>query len=117
MDSEKTEQYLRDLNEIKYKEIDGMKFHQETPNEVCKVILDVMAGSRRVILHYGDTANGKDWMDKTDCIGFVNKNTRLGIPMLCEKKKSSGFPVLDHKIVRITDINGKKIYRHQLYHE
>src|ERR1700741_1503366 len=97
--------------EIKYKEVDKLTFHMETDEKVCKALADMREMKKKIIIHYGDVKTGKDWMSRMDSIGYVSKNTKIGIPMLCETKGSSGFPILDNAIVKIITVTGTLLYR------
>lgn len=94
-------------------------YHVDTPHEVIRVLESARQSKRRVRLHYGDVATGRDWLDSYYTRGTIGRSTGISkIPLLLLTAKSSGGgAVLDHCIVLIRDVKtGRILYKHPSYH-
>ena len=106
-------------NGIKYKEIGGTFFHEQTPISVCNILNEYMHNREKELkLYFGDAETGRDWKEEYDTVGSVGRSTgSIKMPLLIAKKNSSGGGViLDHCIVKIKDWDtGKVLYQHPKY--
>jgi hypothetical protein len=106
------------MKEQNYKVIDGISFHLETPDKVCRILANY-CGSRntRLRIFLGDRNTGKDWFEAWDTVGYIGRSTgNIKIPLMISRKDSmGGGAILDHCIVKIT-IDKKTVYKHPNYH-
>jgi hypothetical protein len=113
---------LSNGNEITYKVIGGTAFHVDTPESVVNILLGAMCGLRsRLRLFLGDPETGRDWGEEDYCsIGYIGRSTgRIKIPLCVYNRKSTGGPaLLDDRIVKIMDVQTKRVlYQHPNYHQ
>ncbi len=105
-------------NFITYKNVgnNGIWFHQETPDEVCRIINALYVSKTRVKIYCGDVTTGKAWIEENDTTGTIGKSHggTISIPLLIERiKDGGGHGILDHCIVGIRKTgNNKFLYRH-----
>ena len=113
-------------NVIRYKITEGTAYHEETPDEVVRILENARQSGRDIRLRfcYGDTKTGRDWGETYDTTGYIGRSTgSIKIPILIKKINSFGGPgLLDHCIVRIErknrgDRNYREVYRHPRYHK
>lgn len=106
------------MEKQEYKVVNGISFHQDTPDKVCQ-ILAYYCGDRnqRVRIFLGDKETGKDWMEVWQTVGYIGRSTGIyKIPlMLLRKDSSGGGAILDNCIVKIT-IDKHVVYQHPNYH-
>jgi hypothetical protein len=102
----------------KYKVINGISFHAETPQRVCNILANYCGNlNQRVRIFYGDIKTGKDWLECHDSIGYVGKSCgKVSVPLLLIRKDSTGgCAISDDCIVKIT-IDKKVVYKHSNYY-
>lgn len=102
-----------------YKEIDGLFFHKDAPEEVCKIICAAYRDKNRLRFHWGDIKTGEDWGDVNDITGTVGRSTgSIKVPLLIKTSRSSGGgAILDNACVKIVDAKSKEVlYEHPKYH-
>ena len=113
-------------NIIKYKVLNGTAYHEDTPDEVVRILDDALATHRTTRLRFcfGDTETGRDWGEVHDTTGYIGRSTgSIKIPLLIDTINSSGGGgLLDHCIVRIEqkergDKFYTEVYRHPQYHK
>lgn len=115
---EKTAVIKGQTKDIHYKLVGDMYFHEDTPTEVCDIILAARKSNAKLKFHWGDSATGRDWNEENDVIGYIGKSTgRIPVPLLLESRNSSGGgALLDHCVVKIVNNStGKILYQHPLY--
>lgn len=110
--------------------VNGVTYHDETPDSVIRVLENARASKRRVRVRYGFTEHapevkedpsklGRDWLDEHGCEGTIGSS--MGpkrVPLLIHNSRSmGGGAILDHCIVRIIDSRTKTVlYTHLAYH-
>lgn len=106
-----------------YRIVDGVHFHKDTSDVVCRVLLDAMASGRRVRLWLGDTATGRAWAEENDVFGTVGRSCGpVKVPLLVEPGEDGGGHMLDHCIVRIDVLRSRQrssattLYQHPAFH-
>jgi hypothetical protein len=108
------------MKEQEYKEVGGIFYHKDTPEEVCSIISYYHKAGRntRLRFFYGDTDTGRDWMEEYDTIGYIGRSTGpIKIPLLIHNINSSGGGgILDNCIIKIT-ANGRTLYKNNKYHQ
>jgi len=114
---------LSNGNEITYKVIGGTAFHIDTPDRVVDILTAAIQARRqyRLRLFLGDPTTGRDWGKEDYCsIGYIGRSTgRIKIPLCVYNQRSMGGPaLLDDKIVKIVDVQSKRVlYQHPAYHQ
>lgn len=101
-----------------HKEVGGLYFHVNTPQEVCAEILRAFAADYRVRLFYGDRDSGVCWSDMYNVMGTVRCSTGpMRIPILVHNSTSSGGPaILTSSVVRMVRTSDKKVlYTHKAF--
>jgi len=104
--------------ETKYKVIEGMAFHTETPELVCGILRGLLHTGHRVKIYFGDTETGRDWHEEHDTIGTIGQSTgTYKIPLLLHNTRSiGGGAILDHCIVKIRSMaTGRVLYQNSKY--
>jgi hypothetical protein len=104
-------------NETRYQLInDGQNlpiaYHEQTGEELIKVLEMVRKNRIRVKIYLGDIKTGKDWCEEHDTIGYIglSKGTQARYPILIYNERSyGGGALLDHCIVKIKESKGGKI--------
>jgi len=93
-------------------------YRNDTPQKVRDILENARISNTRVKLYYGDTKNGKDWMEEHHTTGRIGRSTgRVKIPILLSNSRSrGGVAISDNSIVRIK-VNGQEVYRHPQYHQ
>lgn len=100
--------------EQQYKTLNGISFHLNTPDEVCRVLSDLIRSRKRVRLYWGDVKTGKCWNDEYDIIGSIGNSTGINkIPLLIKTQRSSGGgAVLDNCLLKIKELEtGRVLYQ------
>lgn len=99
--------------EIKYKEVNGTSYHEETPEQIVSVLESCRTNNRRIRLFYGDTKSGLVWPEECDVIGTLGRSTgRYKVPLLLKTERSTGGgAILDHCIVGIK-FGNVYLYKH-----
>lgn len=97
-----------------YKEVDGMNFSKDTPDEVCQALLTAYKNHKRVRVYYGSRETGESYLDIYNVTGYVGKSTgRLPIPLMISNSRSTGGPAIaDNLIVKIQYTQGATLYQH-----
>jgi len=114
---------LSNGNEITYKIYNGTAYHIDTPIEVINELetarIARQFGRRlRLRLFLGDPETGRDWGEEYDVIGYIGRSGgHIKIPLLLPNATSVYGPgLLDHRILRIVDVQTKRtVYQHPLY--
>ncbi|NTU69222.1 hypothetical protein HGB13_00110 [bacterium] len=101
------------INKKDYKEVDGIFYKKETPDDLIKVLNDCYKNDIRIIIDYGDVKTGKSWGEDCDIIGYIGRSTgEIKIPLLVYNKRCyGGGGLLDNCIIGVKTSRGKK----QLY--
>lgn len=111
---------LSNGNEITYKIVGGTAFHIDTPDRVVDILTAAIQARRqyRLRLFLGDPETGRDWGEEYDVIGYIGRSGgHIKIPLLLPNATSVyGLGLLDHRILRIVDVQTKRtVYQHPLY--
>lgn len=101
----------------KYKVVNGISYHENTPDAVIRVLENAMRTNKRIRIFYGDTETGRDWMEIYDTIGTIGRSCGQNkIPLLIKNSRSyGGVAILTHCIVKIT-IDKEVVYKHPKYY-
>ena len=108
---------VTDSNGTKYQKTDsGTCYHVDTPAVLVKSLELAMHNRSRVRVFYGDTKNGRDWMEENDVIGRIGRSTgTFKIPLMVNNSRSMGGPgLLDRCIVKLV-VNKRMVYVHPKY--
>ena len=98
---------------MKEKEVGGLYFNEDTPQEVCNAILDMRQKRHRIRVWYGK--DGKSWNEENDITGYIGKSTGWKpIPILIHNTRSmGGGALLCDCIVKMVDTTAKRVvYQH-----
>lgn len=101
-----------DINEPpKYTEVNGTCYHKTTPKQVIDILEEARENRTRLLFDFGDVKTGKSWGETYDIRGTIGRSTGiLKIPLLIKTKRSTGGGgILDHCIIKITDIKTKRV--------
>jgi hypothetical protein len=93
-------------------------FNEGTPEGVKAVINEYVHNGRRIRIFLGDPANGKDWGEEFETMGYIGKSTGWKpIPLLISNSRSLGGPaLLTDNILKIVDIATREVlYQHPAY--
>ena len=98
---------------------DGTYYPLEMNEDAVQALEVARKRGGRIRIHLGDTATGRDWLEKYDCEGSVSRT--MGprkAPILLNNARSMGGGIISASIVRIrwTGAKGRDLYRHPLYH-
>jgi len=116
MKKELFESKLSNGNVIKYARLpSGTCYHQETPNQVIRILEKLQNSGAEVRIFYGDTQTGQSWHDEFDVVGRIGRSTgNIKIPLLVPKGDCGGPGLLDHCIIRI-DSREETLYQHKKF--
>lgn len=116
MKKELFESKLSNGNLIKYARLpSGTCYHQETPDQVLRVLESCMKSGEIVRFFYGDTNTGQSWHDEFDMVGRIGRSTgSIKIPLIVPDRDSGGPGLLDHCIIRI-DTRYETLYQHKKF--
>lgn len=108
---------LEQVGDKFYRVVDGTYYNEKTPDDVIRLLERLRKNGTSVIVRYGDTETGFDWMEENDVEGTVGRSTgTVKIPLLVPRNENGGPGMLDHCIVKIVDaITGKALYTHPHY--
>lgn len=101
------------------KQINGTSYHDETPDEVIRVLESARTNRTRLHISLGDTTSGLDWLEEFESNGYVGRSMGpVKVPLLVANRRSlGGGSILTHCIVRIRESAGGRIlYQHPQYH-
>lgn len=99
--------------------INGTSYHDETPDEVIRVLENARRTRTRLHVSLGDTGSGRDWLEEFESHGHVGRSLGpVKVPLLVANRRSlGGGAILTHCIVRIrTSAGGRVLYQHPKYH-
>lgn len=102
-----------------YKLINGTSYHEETPDEVIRVLEAARQTRIRLHISLGDSETGKDWLEEFERHGYVGRSMGpVKVPLLIANTRSlGGGAILDHCIVRIREsAGGRVLWQHPSYH-
>lgn len=102
-----------------YKLINGTSYHDETPDEVIRVLESARQNRTRLHISLGDQQTGRDWLEEFETHGYVGRSMGpMKVPLLVSNTRSlGGGAILDHCIVRIrTSAGGRVLWQHPSYH-
>lgn len=93
------------------KQINGTSFHDETPDDVIRVLESARQGRVRLHISYGDRTTGRDWLEEVETHGYVGRSTGpVKVPLLVAIRRSTGGgAILDRCIVRISTAAGGRV--------
>lgn len=116
MKKELFESKLSNGKVIKYARLpSGTCYHQETPNQVIRILEKLQNSGAEVRIFYGDTQTGQSWHDEFDVVGRIGRSTgNIKIPLLVPKGDCGGPGLLDHCIIRI-DSREETLYQHKKF--
>lgn len=99
------------MKRIKYQEVNNTFYHEETPKQVIDILESARKNGTRLLFDFGDTKTGKSWGETFDIRGTIGRSTgNMKIPLLIRTKRSlGGGGLLDNCILKITDIETKKV--------
>ena len=101
------------------KTTNGTTYHDETPDEVIRVLESARQNRSRLHISLGDTASGRDWLEEFESHGYVGRSMGpVKVPLLIANTRSlGGGSILDHCIVRIREsAGGRVLWQHPDYH-
>lgn len=92
---------------LKYAEITGTHYKNETPVTVCDILEESRISLHRIKIHYGNVETGEAWGDVVTC--HVGRSTGIiKIPLEIQNMHSlGGGAILDNCIVKIEHANKK----------
>lgn len=96
---------------MNYKVVDGTSYHEETSDDVIRVLEACRKDGTRIRMDYGDVNTGKSWGEIYDVVGRVSRSCgQSKIPILLHNKRSmGGGAILDHCIIAIHTSKGDKV--------
>jgi len=105
------------MENIKYKVVNNTSYHENTPDEIIKILENARNYNKRIRIFYGDMKTGRDWMEIYDTIGIIGRSCgEVKIPLLIKNSRSyGGAAILDNCIVKIT-IDKKVVYQNPKYY-
>jgi hypothetical protein len=82
----------------------GTTFPDGTPEALVAVLENARLAHRRVRIHYGDLATGRDWLEEHDVEGYVTRTCGpIKAPMLLYSGRSiGGSTILLANVLKIT---------------
>lgn len=92
----------------------GTAYHEDTPQEVIKVLERLRWDGTRVKFNFGDIKTGKDWNEENDTTGTLGRSSgNIKIPLLIKSIRShGGGALLDNCILKITETKtGRTLYK------
>jgi len=91
--------------------VNGTHFHQETPDQLIRVLELSRRTKLRLVIEYGNIKTGEVWKDSTPNRGHIGRSTGdCKIPLLIRTRRSSGGEsVLDNCILEVRESKGGKI--------
>ena len=91
-------------------------YNKDTSKKVIDILENAIDTRKRVRVFYGDTKNGRDWLEEYGTIGRIGRSCGENkIPILIANSRSlGGGALLDDCIVKIT-IDKTVVYQHELY--
>lgn len=101
------------------KQFNGTSYHDETPDDVIRVLESARQNRVRLHISYGDRATGRDWLEEFETQGYVGRSTGpVKVPLLLPNRRSTGGgAILTHCIVRIRSaVGGRVLWKHPQYH-
>lgn len=116
MNKELFDSKLPNGNVIKYARLpSGTCYHQETPDQVMRLLEKLQKERTEVKIYYGDTQTGQSWHDEFDVVGRIGRSTgSIKIPLLVPEGDCGGPGLLDHCIIRIDSRKGT-LYQHKKF--
>ena len=105
-----------------YRVVNGTSFHEQTLDEVIRVLEDARAHRTRLHISLGETDGsnaGLDWLSEFESHGYIGRSMGpVKVPLLIANSRSRwGGAILDHCVVRIREsAGGRVLYRHPNYH-
>ena len=97
----------------------GTSYHDQTPDEVIRVLESARQNRTRLHISLGDQQTGKDWLEEFETHGYVGRSMGpVKVPLLIANTRSlGGGSILDHCIVRIREsAGGRVLWQHPDYH-
>ncbi len=101
------------------KTTNGTTYHEETPDEVIRVLELARQNRTRLHISLGDQQTGRDWLEEFETHGYVGRSMGpIKVPLIVANRRSlGGGSILDHCIVRIrTSAGGRVLWQHPSYH-
>ena len=99
--------------------VNGTSYKKETPQAIINILEDSRQDQIRLLFDFGDIKTGKSWGEDCDIRGVVGRSCggTYNIPLLIKTTRShGGGALLDHCIIKITDIKTKEVlYQHSKY--
>jgi hypothetical protein len=101
------------------KTTNGTTYHEETPDEVIRVLELARQNRTRLHISLGGQQTGRDWLEEFETHGYVGRSMGpIKVPLIVANRRSlGGGSILDHCIVRIrTSAGGRVLWQHPSYH-
>lgn len=101
------------------KTTNGTTYHDETPDEVIRVLENARQNRTRLHISLGDQQTGRNWLEEFETHGYIGRSMGpVKVPLLVANTRSlGGGAILDHCIVRIrTSAGGRVLWQHPSYH-
>lgn len=109
----------KDSQGREYKEIDGLSFHPETDDTLCRKLAELAHDQRetRIRIFYGDHETGRAWLEENDVTGYIGHSTgSIKIPLLIHSRRSyGGGAILDHCILKLQTTSGRVLWQAENY--
>ncbi len=101
-----------------YKTVNGISFHENTPDEVVEILLGAIKSDTTIILTYGDPATGKSWNEECDTKGRIGYSCgKIKVPLLIEPGQAGGHAISTDSIIKIRTKDGSDLYKIANYQE
>jgi len=108
------------MTDYKKSTLTGISYSVNTPDDVVAVLDRYYHADRRLRVFYGDKVTGKCWGDEYNTIGAIGRSTgKYQIPLMIANSRSlGGGAVLDDCIVKIMDVQTKRVlYQHPTFNQ
>jgi hypothetical protein len=102
---------------IRYRILNDTAYQEETPFDLLQALERLRESQATARVFLGDPKTGLDWNEECDVVGRIGRSSgRIKIPLLVPPGDDRGPGLLDHCIVRLVKVRGRKeLYRHPGY--
>ncbi len=92
-------------------------FNLDTPIAVRRLLETYRKNGKLIRIFYGDVTTGEDWLEENDVVGKVDRSSgTFKIPILLQGGESWGVSILDNSIVKLMDVEDRRIlWKHSKY--